>query len=110
MVRDNKSGEVVGTYRMMGGAQARQLLGFYSEKEFDLSRIKKLDGELLELGGMPYCWKIVSRLNRTYSLLLRSILQHKSHGWRRRRPTRANRAAGGAAAQPLGDRADDPGV
>jgi len=55
MVRDNKSGEVVGTYRMMGGAQARQLLGFYSEKEFDLSRIKKLDGELLELGGMPYC-------------------------------------------------------
>ena len=50
IVRDLKSDEVIGTYRMMLGAQARQHLGFYSEKEFDLSRIKSLDGELLELG------------------------------------------------------------
>jgi putative hemolysin len=50
IVRDIKSSDVVGTYRMMRGAQARQRLGFYSEKEFNLSHIKKLDGELLELG------------------------------------------------------------
>ena len=50
IVRENKSNEIVGTYRMMRSAQARQHLGFYSEKEFDLSQIKKLDGELLELG------------------------------------------------------------
>lgn len=50
IVRDIKSNDVVGTYRMMRGAQARQHLGFYSEKEFDLSRIKDLNGELLELG------------------------------------------------------------
>jgi putative hemolysin len=50
LVRDLKSGDVVGTYRMLRGSQARQHIGFYSEKEFDLSRIKLLDGELMELG------------------------------------------------------------
>lgn len=50
IVRDLLGGEVVGTYRLLRGAQARQNIGFYSEKEFDLSRIKKLDGELMELG------------------------------------------------------------
>ena len=44
IVRDLKSGDVVGTYRLMRGAQARRHSGFYSEKEFDLSRVKKLDG------------------------------------------------------------------
>lgn len=50
LVRDLKSGDVVGTYRLMRGSQARQNIGFYSEREFDLSRIKSLDGELMELG------------------------------------------------------------
>jgi putative hemolysin len=50
IVRDLKSDAIVGTYRMMLGAQARRHLGFYSEKEFDLTRIKNLDRELLELG------------------------------------------------------------
>ena len=50
LVRDLKSGDVVGTYRLMRGCQARQHIGFYSEKEFDLSLIKSLDGELMELG------------------------------------------------------------
>ena len=50
LVRDLKSGDVVGTYRLMRGSQARQHIGFYSEKEFDLSQIKLLDGELMELG------------------------------------------------------------
>jgi hypothetical protein len=35
------------------GCPGAPAFSFYSEKEFDLSRIKKLDGELLELGGMP---------------------------------------------------------
>jgi len=50
IVRDLKSGDVVGTYRLLRGAQARRHIGFYSEKEFDLSRIKERDGELMELG------------------------------------------------------------
>ena len=50
IVRDLKSGDVVGTYRLLRGSQARRHIGFYSEKEFELTRIKQLDGELLELG------------------------------------------------------------
>src|SRR6476646_3983092 len=50
IVRDLKSGDVVGTYRLLRGVQARRHIGFYSEKEFDLSRIKERDGELMELG------------------------------------------------------------
>jgi putative hemolysin len=50
IVRDLKGGAVVGTYRLLRGSQARRHIGFYSEKEFDLSLIKEQDGELLELG------------------------------------------------------------
>jgi putative hemolysin len=50
IVRDLKSKEIVGTYRLLLGSQARKSIGFYSEHEFDLDRIKRLDGELLELG------------------------------------------------------------
>jgi putative hemolysin len=48
IVRDRTSREVVGTYRLMRGVKARTHSGFYSEKEFNLSTIKSLDGELLE--------------------------------------------------------------
>ena len=50
IVRDLKSQEVVGTYRLLLGSRAERNLGFYSEREFNLQNIKKLDGELLELG------------------------------------------------------------
>lgn len=50
IVRDRSSNEIVGTYRLMLGSQARTSIGFYSEQEFNLERIKRLDGELLELG------------------------------------------------------------
>src|SRR6266404_1020849 len=50
IVRDLRSQDVVGTYRLLRGSKARRHIGFYSEKEFNLSRIKALDGELLELG------------------------------------------------------------
>jgi putative hemolysin len=80
IVRDIKSSEVVGTYRMMRGTQARQHLGFYSEKEFDLSRIKTLDGELLELGRscarkdyrdralLPLMWEAIVDYVRLHSV------------------------------------------
>jgi putative hemolysin len=50
IVRERESRRVVGTYRLMLGSTARKNFGFYSEREFDLERIKRLDGELLELG------------------------------------------------------------
>ncbi len=50
IVRERESRRVVGTYRLMLGSTAKKNFGFYSEREFDLQRIKRLDGELLELG------------------------------------------------------------
>jgi putative hemolysin len=50
IVRERSSGRVVGTYRLLLGSEARSHFGFYSEREFNLEKIKKLDGELLELG------------------------------------------------------------
>ncbi len=44
IVRDLPSQEVVGTYRLLLGSQASKHIGFYSEGEFDLEKIKKLDG------------------------------------------------------------------
>lgn len=80
IVRDLKSGDVVGTYRLLRGAQARRHIGFYSEKEFDLTQIKKLDGELMELGRscarkdfrdralIPIMWEAIAEQVRTYNV------------------------------------------
>ena len=50
IVRDTASDAVVGTYRILTGARARDAGGFYSETEFDLSRIRALDARLVEVG------------------------------------------------------------
>ena len=80
IVRDLKSGDVVGTYRLMKGSQARRHIGFYSEKEFDLSRIKRLDGELMELGRscarkdfrdralIPLMWEAIAEQVRKHNV------------------------------------------
>ena len=49
LVRDADTGGVVGTYRMLPGAEALKLGGFYSEAEFDLGEIAHLPG-LVEVG------------------------------------------------------------
>lgn len=50
LVRDTVSGEVVGTYRILTGAQARRIGGFYSDEEFDLTRLGHLRDHLVEVG------------------------------------------------------------
>jgi putative hemolysin len=42
--------KVVGTYRLMRAGRAQAALGFYSDAEFDLSRLHNYPGEHLELG------------------------------------------------------------
>lgn len=50
IVRESGSGEVVGTYRVLGPKGARQAGGYYSEQEFDLARFEPLRESLVELG------------------------------------------------------------
>jgi L-ornithine Nalpha-acyltransferase len=78
IVRDRTSNEVVGTYRLLLGSRARKNVGFYSEREFNLDKIKMLDGELLELGRS--CARKDFRDRALIPLMWESIAQYvKSH-------------------------------
>ena len=50
IVRDNQSLKIVGTYRVLSPAAADKIGGFYSEKEFDLSRLNHLRPRITEAG------------------------------------------------------------
>lgn len=50
LVRDQSSDKVVGTYRILPPEQARKAGGYYSETEFDMSRLKPLQDRMAEVG------------------------------------------------------------
>ncbi len=50
VVRDEDSGRVVGTYRILAPEAARRCGGYYSENEFDLVRLAHLRPNLVEIG------------------------------------------------------------
>ncbi len=47
---DSDRGQVIGTYRVLTPASARRVGGFYSETEFDLTRLRPLRAKMVELG------------------------------------------------------------
>lgn len=50
LVHDEDSGQVIGTYRILSPESARRLGGYYSEEEFDLTRLQHLRRNLVEIG------------------------------------------------------------
>jgi putative hemolysin len=50
LVRDLASGEVVGTYRILSPDAAKRVGSYYSEQEFDLTRLNFLRPRMAELG------------------------------------------------------------
>jgi putative hemolysin len=50
VVTDEETGEVLGTYRILSGLTAERLGSFYSETEFDLTRLANLRERTVELG------------------------------------------------------------
>lgn len=50
LVRDESTGQVIGTYRVLTPAQARRVGGTYSDTEFDLTRLRDLRERMVELG------------------------------------------------------------
>ncbi|GAB4116193.1 MAG: GNAT family N-acetyltransferase [Sideroxydans sp.] len=50
LVRDHGTDKVVGTYRILPPEQARAAGGYYSETEFDLSRLAHLRERMVEVG------------------------------------------------------------
>jgi putative hemolysin len=50
LVKDDASGEVIGTYRLLTPAQARRLGSTYTDTEFDLTRLRSIRERMVELG------------------------------------------------------------
>lgn len=50
VVRDEASGEVIGTYRVLSPEAARRVGSYYSETEFDLTRLRHLRARMVEAG------------------------------------------------------------
>jgi putative hemolysin len=50
LVRDEPTGQVIGTYRVLTPAQARRVGSTYSDTEFDLTRLRDLRERMVELG------------------------------------------------------------
>lgn len=50
IVRDEDAGRIVGTYRILSPAAARKVGGYYSENEFDLTRLTHLRSRIVEIG------------------------------------------------------------
>ena len=50
LVRDNGSNRAVGTYRILSPQQAQAIGSYYSETEFDLTRLQHLRDRMVEVG------------------------------------------------------------
>jgi putative hemolysin len=50
VVRDTTTNEVVGTYRILTPDQAKRVGGYYSDDEFDLTRLAHLRNRMVEVG------------------------------------------------------------
>jgi putative hemolysin len=48
--QDGEPGQVIGTYRVLTPDAAKRVGGLYSETEFDLTRLRHLRGQMVELG------------------------------------------------------------
>ncbi|MDX9699076.1 MAG: GNAT family N-acyltransferase [Rhodocyclaceae bacterium] len=50
IVRDEQAGRIVGTYRILSPSAARRIGGYYTENEFDLTRLQHLRSRMVEIG------------------------------------------------------------
>lgn len=81
LVEDERSGDIVGTYRMQTGTRAADHHGYYSESEFDFTPFEARRGEMLELGRA-----CIHQTHRSYAVL--SLLWHGIADYARQHDTR----------------------
>lgn len=74
LVRDEATNEVVGTYRILDSMQAKKIGGFYSDDEFDLTRLNHLRADMVEVGRS--CVHPDYRNGATITLLWSGIAQY----------------------------------
>jgi len=80
LVRDARTGEAVGTYRILVPRAARAAGGYYSDQEFDLSRLRHLAPRMVEVGRS--CIHPDYRSGTVISLLWSALARYmKAHGY-----------------------------
>lgn len=77
VVRDENTGAVVGTYRMLSPAQAIKLGRYYTEDEFDLTRLQHLRPRMVEIGRS--CVHADYRSGATIALLWAGLARYMLH-------------------------------
>jgi putative hemolysin len=78
IVTHSATGEVVGTYRLLNGPQARRAGGFYSDTEFDLTALRDLRDDIVEAGRA--CIHPAFRSGAVLALLWAGILEYVLRG------------------------------
>jgi putative hemolysin len=82
LVREARTGDVVGTYRILGPRAAESAGGYYSEQGFDLSRLADLRGVLVEVGRS--CIRADHRSGAVITLLWAGLARYmlaRGHGY-----------------------------
>ena len=74
IVRDESQGRIVGTYRILSPAAARRVGGYYSENEFDLTRLQNLRSRIVEIGRS--CIDIEYRSGAVIALLWSGLAKY----------------------------------
>lgn len=79
LVRDVTNDEVVGCYRILTDVQAAHAGGFYSQTEFDLTRVLAIPGRFAEVGRtcIHPDYRTGAALSLLWSGLARFMLMHK---------------------------------
>jgi len=78
IVRDEKNGRIVGTYRILAPQAARRVGGYYSENEFDLTRLQLLRESMVEIGRS--CIDPDYRTGATIALLWSGLARYMAEG------------------------------
>ncbi len=76
VVRDERSAELVGTYRILSPQAAKRVGGYYAENEFDLTRLQHLRPRLVEIGRS--CVHPDYRSGATIALLWAGLARYMS--------------------------------
>jgi len=78
IVRDEANGRIVGTYRILSPQSAKRTGGYYSENEFDLTRLQLLRQGMVEIGRS--CIDPDYRTGGTIALLWSGLAHYMTQG------------------------------
>ena len=78
VVRDEEAGRIVGTYRILPPQAAKRVGGYYSENEFDLTRLQLLRPGMVEIGRS--CIDPDYRTGATIALLWSGLARYMAQG------------------------------